>query len=140
MEAALQIPIFHMDHSCTSVLPIPTLFNMTGNINSSLIHHLVTILSHTLPFVSLYSFPPLKEFYVGEKDISYIKCDSLVVYRISAIVMRMLSPNSARQTTLPRGRFWRAKLTTSDDLGNFLTHVTTFHDLCMTLTIHDDNI
>jgi hypothetical protein len=29
---------------------------------------------------------------------------------------------------------------TSDDLGNFLTHVTTFHDLRMTLTTHADDI
>jgi len=29
---------------------------------------------------------------------------------------------------------------TSDDKGNFLTHVTTFHDLRMTLKTHGDNI
>jgi len=29
---------------------------------------------------------------------------------------------------------------TSDDLGNFLTHVTTFHDLRMTLMTHGDDI
>jgi len=41
----------------------------------------------------------------------------------------------ARQETLPR-----AKLMTSDDFGNFLTHVTTFHDLCMTLLTNGDDI
>jgi hypothetical protein len=46
----------------------------------------------------------------------------------------------ARQATLPRGSFWRAKLTTSGDLRNFLTRVTTFHDLCMTMTTNGDNI
>ena len=29
---------------------------------------------------------------------------------------------------------------TSDDLGNFMTHVTTFHDLCTTLMSHGDGI
>ena len=29
---------------------------------------------------------------------------------------------------------------TSDDVGNFLTHVTTFHDLCMTLMTNGDDI
>jgi hypothetical protein len=41
---------------------------------------------------------------------------------------------SARQATSPRGSFSRAKLTTSDNFGLFLTHVTTFHDHRMTLT------
>ena len=48
--------------------------------------------------------------------------------------------NPARQATLPRGSFLRAKLTTSDDLGNFLTHVTTFHDLRTTLMTDGDDI
>ena len=47
---------------------------------------------------------------------------------------------SARQATSPRGSFWRDKLTKSDDLGIFLTHVTTFHDLRTTLTTHGDDI
>jgi len=46
----------------------------------------------------------------------------------------------ARQATLPCGSFWRAKLSTSDDLRNFLTHVTTFHDLRTTLTTNGDDI
>jgi len=46
----------------------------------------------------------------------------------------------ARRATLPRGSFWWAKLATSDDLGNFLTRVTTFHDLRMTLTNNGNNI
>ena len=46
----------------------------------------------------------------------------------------------ARQATLPRGSFWQAKLMTSGDLHNFLTHVTTFHVHCMTLMTNDDNI
>ena len=37
-------------------------------------------------------------------------------------------------------KFWRAKLTTSDDLFNFLTHVTTCHDLCTALMTDGDNI
>jgi hypothetical protein len=41
---------------------------------------------------------------------------------------------------LPRGSFWQAKLTTSDDLSNFFTHVTTFHDLRMTLTTNGADI
>ena len=41
---------------------------------------------------------------------------------------------------MPHGSFWPAKLTTSDDLGNFSTHVTTFHDLRTTLTTNDDDI
>jgi hypothetical protein len=45
----------------------------------------------------------------------------------------------ARQATLPYGSFWRAKLTTSDDLCKFSTHVTTFRDLCTTLTTNGDN-
>jgi len=45
---------------------------------------------------------------------------------------------AARQATVPCGSFWRAKLMTSDDLGNFLTRVTTFHDLFMTLTTRGD--
>jgi hypothetical protein len=48
--------------------------------------------------------------------------------------------NSARQATLPRGSFWRAKLTTSDDLRNFLAHVTTFYDLRTTLMTNGDDI
>jgi hypothetical protein len=47
---------------------------------------------------------------------------------------------TARQATLPFGSFWRAKLMTSDDLCNFLTHVTTFHDLRTTLTTNGDDI
>ena len=47
---------------------------------------------------------------------------------------------SARQATLPRGSFWRAKLTTSDELGNFLSHVTPFHNLHMTLTTSGNDI
>jgi hypothetical protein len=46
----------------------------------------------------------------------------------------------ARQATLPCGSFWQAKLMTSDDLSNFCTHVTTFHDLPMTLTTNGDDI
>ena len=42
---------------------------------------------------------------------------------------------------MPRGSFWRAKLMTSDDFGNFLTHVTTFYDLRMTQkTIGEDTL
>ena len=48
--------------------------------------------------------------------------------------------NPARQATLARGSFWQAKLTTSDDLRNFLTHVTTFHDLRTTMTTNGDTI
>jgi hypothetical protein len=47
---------------------------------------------------------------------------------------------TARQATLPRGSFWQAKLTTSDDFGNFSTHVTTLHDLRTTMTTNGDNI
>jgi len=47
---------------------------------------------------------------------------------------------SARQATLPHGSFWQAKLMTSDDLGNFLTHVTTFHDFRATLVTNGDDI
>ena len=46
----------------------------------------------------------------------------------------------ARQATLPHGSFWRAILTTIDDFGNFLTYVTTFYDLRMTLTTIGDDI
>jgi hypothetical protein len=46
---------------------------------------------------------------------------------------------SARQATLPRGSFWRAKLTTSDDFDMFFTHVTTFHDHLTTLTTACDD-
>jgi hypothetical protein len=46
----------------------------------------------------------------------------------------------ARQATLARVSFCRAKLMASDDLGNFLTHVTTFHGLRMTLTTNGDEI
>ena len=46
----------------------------------------------------------------------------------------------ARQATLPRGSFLQANLTTSDDLGIFLTHVTTFYDLRMTLMTNGDDI
>jgi hypothetical protein len=46
----------------------------------------------------------------------------------------------ARQATLPCGSFWRAKLITNDDLGNFLTHVTTFYDLGTTLMTDGDDI
>jgi len=51
---------------------------------------------------------------------------------------RINSP--ARLASLPCGRLWRAKLTTSDDLGNFLTHVTTFHDICTSLMTGGDKI
>jgi len=46
----------------------------------------------------------------------------------------------ASQAILPCESFWRAKLMTSDDLSNFLTRVTTFHDFCMTLMTTGDNI
>ena len=46
---------------------------------------------------------------------------------------------TARQATLPHRRFWWAKLTTSDDLGIFATHVTTY-DLHMTLMTNGDGI
>jgi hypothetical protein len=52
----------------------------------------------------------------------------------------MQSSLSARQATLPRGSFWRAKLTTSDDIRIFLAHVTTFYDLRTTLMTSGDNI
>ena len=48
--------------------------------------------------------------------------------------------SSARQATLSRGSFWQAKLKSSDDFRNFLTHGTTFHDLCMTLMTNVDDI
>ena len=48
--------------------------------------------------------------------------------------------NPHKTGIFPCGSFWRAKLTTSDDLGNFLTHVTTFHDLHTTLMTDGDNI
>ena len=41
---------------------------------------------------------------------------------------------------MPRGSFWGAKLTTSDDLGNFSTRVTTFHDLRTALMTYGDDI
>ena len=41
---------------------------------------------------------------------------------------------------MPRGSFWQAKLTTNDNLRNFSTHVTTFHDLRTTLTTNGDYI
>ena len=41
---------------------------------------------------------------------------------------------------MPRESFGRAKLTASDDLGNFSINVTTFHDLCMTLTTTGDDM
>ena len=47
---------------------------------------------------------------------------------------------TARQATLPHQSFWQAKLTTSDDVGIFVTHVTTFHDLHMTRTTNGDGI
>jgi hypothetical protein len=49
-------------------------------------------------------------------------------------------PPPARQASFPRGSFWQAKLTTSDDLGNFSIHVTTFHNLCTTLMTNGGNI
>ena len=41
---------------------------------------------------------------------------------------------------MPHGSFWQAKLTTSDNLRNFLNHVTTFYDLRMILTTNGDDI
>jgi hypothetical protein len=46
----------------------------------------------------------------------------------------------ARHATLPCGSFQQANLMTSDDIHNFLTHLTTFHDLCMTMMTNGDNI
>jgi hypothetical protein len=48
--------------------------------------------------------------------------------------------HNATQATLPRGSFWRAKLTTSDDLHNLLAHVTTFYNLRTTLMTNGDDI
>ena len=47
---------------------------------------------------------------------------------------------AARQATLPRGSFWQAKPTTSDDLRTFSSHVIIFHDLRMTLMTNGDDI
>ena len=47
---------------------------------------------------------------------------------------------AARHATLPRESFWRAKLTTSDDLGIFSTHTTAFHNLRTTLMTKGDDI
>jgi hypothetical protein len=58
--------------------------------------------------------------------------------QVRVSMAQMAAP--ARQATLPCESFWQAKLTTSGDLGNFLTHVTTFHDLCTTLTTNGDDI
>ena len=42
---------------------------------------------------------------------------------------------------MPHGSLWPAKLITSDNLGNFLTHVTTFHDIRTAMTTYgDDNL
>ena len=51
-----------------------------------------------------------------------------------------VNSRTTRQTTLPRGSFWQAKLATHDDLGNFLTRVPTFHGCHMTLMTHGGDI
>ena len=60
--------------------------------------------------------------------------------RLQKSIAWWATSNAARQATLPHGSFWQAKLTTSGNLSNFLTHVTTFHDLRMTLMTHGDDI
>ena len=70
----------------------------------------------------------LKDIFTFLFDLELVACNQVV------------HNNTARQATLPHGSFWQAKLTTSDDLGNFSTHVTTFHHLCTTLTTNGDDI
>jgi hypothetical protein len=64
--------------------------------------------------------------------VSYIEQNPCKIY--------MWTSRPAREANLPGGSFWRAKLTTSDDIRNFLTHVTTFQDLCTTLMTNGDDI